>query len=102
METDDSDGATTWAPPRSFLLRLPPSLHEDLQWCAWETGIPKNQLVSWAVEKLVREARADLKAVVGDVAVWKAEQFRQESLRLTAAFGEVGFLRFARDQNKKG
>ena len=101
MDSSEADTAILSVAPRSFALRLPPSLHRELQACAFNTGISMNELIICAVERLMREARADQKVVVENVALQKAERFREESLSLTTSLAEAGLL-WPREQNNKG
>jgi hypothetical protein len=95
METAEAD---TEIPPRSFALRLPPHLHRKLQACAFDTGISMNELIICAVERLMHEA--DLKVVIENVALQKAERFRRESLGLMTRLAGAGLL-WTREQRKE-
>jgi hypothetical protein len=100
METDEAE-VSSWAPPSSFPLRLPPHLHRELHACSFDTGISINELIICAVERLMSEARVDLKVVIENVTLQKAERFRQESLGRTTRLAEAGLL-WTRGQNNKG
>ena len=101
METDEADGATPWARPKVFTLRLPATLRLEFEVCAFETGLSMNEIVAYGVQKLMHEARADLNALVQGVAAQRAERRAEvRSLHDDIIAGAANFLRSARDQKK--
>ena len=62
---------------QAFRVRFPCELHAELWACSSETSLSMNELVLYAVEQIIFEARLDYEAFAQKVFARKAERCRK-------------------------